>query len=568
MSRMQEPKAESEIAKYRAGTSTLSLFSEEKEHEYSLSGFLHTWSAVVFQIMLMLAALSVYTFTPLLINHSVAIRTPSDFSNTVVTLPPIGSSKRPTFWLGVDLAHRNGELFVESQTVDGLASMAGVLEGDVVTQVWQGPVVIYDRDAHDRTVTEGESFSCGHNLLSLQNFLQNGTTSSNLHVDPSLDVQVRFAFYRVEVNKAPAYLEVSVILVYKVLGALMCMILAFLRDPRQLRELRFIMKVSIWKEMAPACLANCIADACEVYAAGRIPAALYSVLLRLNLLGVAIVSYFVLGTRQSPLQVSILLGLTCLVFCYAQVPDIVPEHRVWDGFGEPKDPSSAVVADSLSMFGLACVFGKIGGAIGNSVLGEKVMKGPALGSEPLVVIQGINFVVCSLIFTPFAMFMAYGTEWHYGLFGGGDVSFRHCSADWTKEACAGTVAWTLPQGWDIRTLAVVGLYISREFVLNKLLREFSSIVRHLRQPAPWRLRMRFPYVFLGRTSTRQSAVSSLPSCSTSRSTQWRRNLRLNNRRSLLLHKPRSYLSFAKLTQLSLEAPAAVEANRETFGERV
>eukprot|EP00928_Gymnodinium_smaydae_P001864 TRINITY_DN1066_c0_g1_i11.p1 TRINITY_DN1066_c0_g1~~TRINITY_DN1066_c0_g1_i11.p1 ORF type:complete len:477 (-),score=70.49 TRINITY_DN1066_c0_g1_i11:50-1381(-) len=357
--------------------------------------------------------------------------------------------------------------------------MAGVLEGDVIAQVWQGDSVIYDRNALEGTVAEGESYSYIHQLLSVQRFLQNGTTANSLHVDPSLDVQVRFDFYRVEVKKAPAYLEVSVIFVCKVLGATMCIIMALLKDPRQLREIRLIMNVSIWKEVAPACVANCIADACEVYAAGRIPAALYSVLLRLNLLGIAGVSYLVLGKRQSPLQVSILLGLSCLVFCYAQVPDIVPAHKVWDGFGEPKDPSSTVVTTSLSMFGLACVFGKMGGAIANSVLGEKAMKGPTLANESVVVVQGIIFLVCSLVFTPFALFMAYGTEWQHGLFGGGDVSFRHCSTDWTSDKCAGTVPWTLPQGWDIRTIGVVGCYISREFVLNTLVREFSAIVRSL-----------------------------------------------------------------------------------------
>eukprot|EP00928_Gymnodinium_smaydae_P097276 TRINITY_DN876_c0_g1_i1.p1 TRINITY_DN876_c0_g1~~TRINITY_DN876_c0_g1_i1.p1 ORF type:complete len:295 (+),score=17.40 TRINITY_DN876_c0_g1_i1:470-1354(+) len=239
------------------------------------------------------------------------------------------------------------------------------------------------------------------------------------------------------------------------------------------------MNVSLWKQAAPCCLANCFADACEVYAAGRIPAALYNVLLRFNLLCTAMFGYFILGKRQAPTQLIMLVGLTMLVFCYAQVPDIVPLHTVWDGFGEPKDPSSTVVTSDLSMFGLVCVVGKLVGCVLFGVLGEKVLKGPHLANESLTVVQGIMFVVCSLVFTPFALFMAYGSDWQHGLFGGSKVSFRHCSTNWTIEECARAVAWTVPQGWDLRTLGVVACYLGREFVVNVVLREFSAMVKEL-----------------------------------------------------------------------------------------
>eukprot|EP00928_Gymnodinium_smaydae_P011938 TRINITY_DN14365_c0_g2_i1.p1 TRINITY_DN14365_c0_g2~~TRINITY_DN14365_c0_g2_i1.p1 ORF type:complete len:557 (-),score=62.51 TRINITY_DN14365_c0_g2_i1:326-1996(-) len=482
---MDAADAVNEVVNSKVKAPTASFFKEEREEEYSRSGYLHTWRSIIFQVGLVLTAQLVYTCAPLLMNYSVVARMPPAFSKTVVTIPPNHGSG-----LGVDLAHRNGELFVESQKVDGLASIAGILEGDVVGQVRQDSRLIYNRET---------AYAGNNGLQFVQSFLENGAYASNLHIDPLLDVQVSFDFYRVEVKTAPAYLEVSVIMMFKLSGLVIFLFLAFIRDPRQLAELRLILNFAVLKSLIPAAIANCVSDICELYAAGMMPAALYAVLVRMNLMGTAIVSYFVLGRKQSPLEASILVGLTCLIACYAQVPDIVPLHQVWDGFGQPKDPSSPVVSGGLSMVGLACVFGKIFGSVFNCVLGEKAMKGPQLANESIVVVQGILFLVSSVVITPFALYMSYWTEWPNGLFGGDDISVRHCSADWTTEECSGTVAWSIPQGWDIRTIAVVICCICRETLMTSLQGYFSALVRSLTAASSVATTYIFSVCFLGKS---------------------------------------------------------------------
>eukprot|EP00928_Gymnodinium_smaydae_P004454 TRINITY_DN11513_c0_g1_i1.p1 TRINITY_DN11513_c0_g1~~TRINITY_DN11513_c0_g1_i1.p1 ORF type:complete len:555 (-),score=23.92 TRINITY_DN11513_c0_g1_i1:378-2042(-) len=460
-----------------AGRSVVSLFNERRKEEHIRSGWLQTKGAIAFQVWLVVLSLACYTLTPLLINYSVLTSPPSALSYATVTVPPVNSS-RYGFGLGVTFAHRNGELFVERLS-PGLASKAGVLEGDIVAQVWQGKNVIYSRVKSRRIRLEGVSIPEGHGLQAVLHLLNDRSFITQFHVNPMRDLQIRFNYYRIEVNKESPYLVASVIFVVKLGGAALCILLVIWRDPIHLRELRLILDASLWKSVVLACIASCCADASEVYAAVRIPASTYSVLLRLNFVSTAIFSFMVLGKRQTLMQSSILLGLTCLVFCYAQLPDYVPLDTVWYGFGEPRNPTSTQAHDEVSIVGLVCVFTKFVGVMVGAVLFEKAFNSPRLVNESVVVQQGVMFVVSAIVFAPFAFYMAYCTEWKHGFLGGGPIIFRHCSMDWTDAECASTTGWGVSQGWDVRTLMVASIYICREFVLNTLLREFSAVVRTL-----------------------------------------------------------------------------------------
>jgi len=423
----------------------------------------------LFQVFMLFLALCTFTLGPLLVNWSVVVDVPLEAEAIRFTSP---ARKQANKWYGLTLTYQPGTttLYAESVSRDGLAYVAGVLPGDILSHGEQAGVTVFNQSCF-------ENQAC---LLEVQGFIGSPPTKSYPQADPPLldpthSLTVTFDMEHVDVKKGEPYNAYAMMLIRNVIGSAVLLIIYITCCNGSLVKLYTLRNVVIL--LIPS-IGWTLADIYEVLANGKTNAVLYSVLSQSRLVGTALLMRVLLGTRQSFPQMNCLVSVTLLILCYIQVPDIVSIRKYWNGFGAPYDPDEQVL-ETADNAGVLYAFIKIGLSISMGVVGQKALQSEELKNLPLIGLQGLVYSVSIIPIIPLMLLYNYSVNWEKGTFGGYPIEFRHCLKSWDKATCNSQPPVLVEQGWDSRTVIVLCFYIYREFTLNGVRRIFGALTSNL-----------------------------------------------------------------------------------------
>jgi len=423
----------------------------------------------VVQMIVLLVALLVYTFGPLLVNWSVVVNAPPEAEACILTLPARAETKSR---YGLTLAHQPGiaKLYVEDVEKDGLAYFAGVLPGDILSRGEQAGVSVFDES----------SFKQQESLLEVKGYVDSVPGKSYPKADPPLidpakPLTLTFDMEHVDIKKGTAYLGVGLVFMRNFLGAIVLLFGYLTCYNGSVLKLYTLGNIAIL--VLPG-LGWTIADLFEVLANNNTNAALYSVVSQTRLMGSALLMRMMLGTKQSVAQFISLAALTLVILCYMQVPESVPIEKYWNGFGKPYDPNEPK-AETQDKRGVIFSFAKVGLSIIMGVAGQKALQKEELKAMPVVGLQALIYSASSLATLPFMFIYMWSINWDRGIFGGYPVEFRHCLKSWDQETCNAQIPVVVEQGWDYRTVMVVSFYIFRATCGIGILRMFDALTKNL-----------------------------------------------------------------------------------------
>lgn len=229
--------------------------------------------------------------------------------------------------------------------------------------------------------------------------------------------------------------------------------------------------------LAPPALGWMLGDVFELLANAKMNAALYSIISQLRLVGTAAMMCVVLGKRQTLLQTLLLLSISCTILVYTQVPDSVAIGEYWTGFGKPQAAGDQLPEED-DPTGLIYAFVKVGLTIFSGVLGQRALQDEQLKEVPIYTFMAMIF---GLQLIPMLSILLVHTAyfWDYGVFGGANIEFRHCSEKALEECSMQNPVAVQEQGWDARVLVLMCFYIIREPITRGVLRVFSALVKDL-----------------------------------------------------------------------------------------
>jgi len=420
------------------------------------------------QCTMLVVCLCCYTFGPLLVNWSVVVNVPPEAEATILTLPARSKSQR---WYDVTLAHQPGMtmLYVEDVAKGGLADVAGVLPGDIVSRGVQEGAIVFDQS----------SFKNKDGLLEVQGFIENALGKSFPQanpplIDPDKPLTLTFDMEHVDVKGGEQYLKIGLVLIRNVAGSFIWLLVYLIGFRGSFRKLYTLGNVMVL--VLPG-LGWTTGDLLEMLANSRTNAALYTVLSQLRLVGTAFLMRMILGKRQSVAQITCLVTLTIVILCYTQVPDSVPIGKYWNGFGKPFDPDEPE-PEADNPLGILFAFAKVGVSIIMGVVGQKALQKEELKDLPMVALQALIFSAASVVVLPFTFLFMWSADWDKGIFGGYPVEFRHCLKSWDEATCNLQTPVVVEQGWDYRTVMVLCFYICRSLCLNSVLRRFDALTKN------------------------------------------------------------------------------------------
>eukprot|EP00928_Gymnodinium_smaydae_P029273 TRINITY_DN22093_c0_g1_i1.p1 TRINITY_DN22093_c0_g1~~TRINITY_DN22093_c0_g1_i1.p1 ORF type:complete len:559 (-),score=69.59 TRINITY_DN22093_c0_g1_i1:199-1701(-) len=431
--------------------------------------------AVLRKALMLLAALVSYSCGSLLVNWSVIVDEPPPARTLELRMRPRNAEGSDL--LGVDMVH--GQTTVETVFPAGLAAQGGLLPGDELVLVKQAGRVIFDKTSADPRTNSIEV------LTDLEAYLTTPLTDalpakeSHLEIDPDQGIRLVFSLKGIVVTTGDPYCQLTLTLSKSFFGALLMLSYTGLKCPQYYKQL---FSLNTFRILVLPALGWSLADACEILAASKINAALYSVLSQTRLVGTAACMYALVGQRQTYQQTSVLCSLSLLIFCYLQIPDYVDTTKYWNGFGKPKSPNEDI-SESDDPMGIVFAFAKIFLSIVTGVAGQKALQDESLKELPFPVIQAGIWLVSTTVMIPVTVAYMAVTGWDFGFFGGQDVEFRHCNQKWTgwdEAQCASEPPIAIvQQGWDYRTVIVVAFYIYKDFSTSSVLRAFDALVKNL-----------------------------------------------------------------------------------------
>jgi len=451
----------SDALHYVANAESFSSFYDEKNDSPA--------PKAVRQGVMLLLGLCAYTFGPVLVNWSVIVNVPPSAESTMLAIPARVEAHR---WFGVALNRQPGmtELYVKEVFEGGLASAAGVLPGDIVSRGEQEGVVVFDKSS-----LKNQDY-----FVEVRGFIENPPNKSYPRAKPPLiqtdkPVTVTFDMEHVDVRKGDPYLGCSIVLMRNVIGAttLMLIYLKFFEGSLAKLYTPYNIAIIIFPALGWTC-----SDLFEMLANGKMNAASYSVISQSTLVVSALLMRILLGTRQSPSQMTCLVSLTIVILCYIQVRDSVPIGQYWNGFGTPWDPNDqkAATADSK---GIPFALAKVGLSIILGVACQKILQKEELKSLPLVGLLALIWSLGAAAILPVMLVYMWRTNWDKGVFGGYPVELRHCMKAWDAVSCDSRTPVLVEQGWDYRTVVVLFFYIFRNFASSGVLRGFSALAKNL-----------------------------------------------------------------------------------------
>jgi len=420
----------------------------------------------------LLMALPIFMFMPLTVNWSVKVQTPAEAEYASIIIPKASKWQKKSY--GLRLGHRPGQsrIFVEEVFEDGLARPAGVFEGDQVVRGMQGNTTIFTASNFLRNRNLLKEVECFINTPSDQR-----RTCDLQAIDPAKPLRLDIEFAHITVSKGDPYLFVFVVFLRNVLGAICAVPIVYFWKGSNLKVLQN--RRSLWML---TCLGfgRSLSHVFEILANGKINAALFSIVSQSRLVGVAILTYLMIGVKQSKLQILLLISVSITIGCFVQVPDKVPIDKYWDGFGAPIDPDDMTPDDNDKTIGILYALTKTCVTVVAGVYGQKVLQEPCFKELPMVTLQAALYIASIVPMAITTLIYIWISGWSYGLLGGATVDFRHCMEDWDPSECNSQKPVAhVEQGFDIRTLAVLAFYTLCEPIVNKIIRVFNAITKDL-----------------------------------------------------------------------------------------
>lgn len=268
-------------------------------------------------------------------------------------------------------------------------------------------------------------------------------------------------------HQGTPYLAATLNLAKCIIGAVAMAALTAFQGTDQLQAM--FSWTTIMKFLLPSFFTS-LGDLFELLANQQASASLYSVVLQSRLLCTAVISYFLLGKRQTKLQVSILVSLTLLTGAFFLAPDQASSGGVLGS-----------QANSVSIFlGVACTLVKAAASGFCAVTTQQVASDPEVNHVGFAAILGSTFL--SGIFFSAITLVPYFTvfHWEHGFFGGEAVTVWHCHLGEAEAMCHTRAPFAIiEQGWSLRTVAVVWFYIFLDYARNAVTVLFGAMMNSL-----------------------------------------------------------------------------------------
>lgn len=263
-------------------------------------------------------------------------------------------------------------------------------------------------------------------------------------------------------HQGTPYLAASLNLAKCIIGAIAMAALTGLQGVDQLQAM--FSWTTFVKFLLPSFFTS-LGDLFEVLANQHASASLYSVVLQSRLLCTAVISFFLLGKRQTRLQISMLVSLTFLTSAFFLVPD---------------QASSGSALSSRIYLGVAYTLVKAAASGFCAVTTQQVASDPEVNHVGFAAILGSTFLsgifFSAITLVPFFTVL----HWEHGIFGGEAVTVWHCHLGETEAICHTRAPLAIiQQGWGLRTVAVVLFYIFLDYARNAVTVLFGAMMNSL-----------------------------------------------------------------------------------------
>jgi hypothetical protein len=258
-----------------------------------------------------------------------------------------------------------------------------------------------------------------------------------MHLDTSLTKEY----------KANPYLEASIIVINKSILIPIALMIAYFNGG--IPCVKSCFSLPLIKMLMPVAIFQSTADVAEILANGQLDPTMYIICSQSRLLLTALTMKALLGTKQSKPQWIDLIVLTLLICAFQFTPNVFGNNDSGKGGG----------SNGNLVLGLACTFLKIMCSVFGGVHLQRVVQ--SAGNTPFAVqlcamnLTGVTYTAFVLVPVSCTLSGTMGILFERGPFAG-------------------------PDGyWDYRTVCVLMVYQTREWVTNLVVKRFDALIKNL-----------------------------------------------------------------------------------------
>jgi len=215
-------------------------------------------------------------------------------------------------------------------------------------------------------------------------------------------------------------------------------------------------------------------DLFDMLSAARLDSTLFTTLQQTRLLGTALAMYFLLGVKQTRLQLNTLICITLVILLYCQIP-----NAVMTDLGLQENPS---FADGKGHGWLGTLYALLSvlTSVFSGVTSQKAFQHPVLKTASLAVYVGSIQIVMSVTMALTLLVYIPASNWKHGAFGGEDTVWWRCQLEDSRDACHAREPVAIEsQGFDYRTWIMIAFFVLSDFPPCAVTKLFDALVKSL-----------------------------------------------------------------------------------------